>query len=656
MNKNILAIGITILFTLSVVSPIVFGYNVRTSNEESMVVNDSFDIYMYPEFYDCYNTDEIPESIEPIIFENEVNLDIPKTENIVDSKDSPEPLSGPMDSAWPMHGHDVRHTGRSPHSTVDTWEAIWKFETKGWALSSPAIDKEGTIYIGSWDLYAVYPNGTIKWERDDGDLEHSCPAIDENGTIYIGTPGALCAVNPDGTTKWKYGASGVESSPAIGDDGTIYFADTNNWNIKALYPNGTLKWSYHTNHVIYSSPAIGLDGTIYCGSHDDYVYALYPNNGTLRWKFKTGSWVHGYPTIADDGIVYIGSDDNHLYALYPNNGTLKWKVNIGATFGSVALDKDGTIYVGVWQKRFYAICPNGTIKWSFNTGDGKVWSSSPALSDDNTIYFGTCDLEWTGGIEIIALYTDGTVKWRKGLDTVFSSPAIAEDGTVYIGSCGGMGKGFLNAFGVGELEVDANGPYFGLINEPVQFEGYSRGGYSPHFYHWSFGDGESSDEQNPTHTYSSPGNYTVTLTVTDDTGNYTSDYTWAWIQDGNTPPNKPTIDGPTHGTAGASYPYTFTATDPEGAIIWYYVDWGDETNTGWIGPYDSGTEVIKSHKWSERGDYTIKCKAKDPYEAEGPEGTLKVTMPRDKATISMLFLRFLEHFPILQKMLLYLIE
>jgi PKD repeat protein len=35
---------------------------------------------------------------------------------------------------------------------------------------------------------------------------------------------------------------------------------------------------------------------------------------------------------------------------------------------------------------------------------------------------------------------------------------------------------------------------------------------------WSFGDGQASTEQNPEHTYSNPGTYTVSLTVTDATG------------------------------------------------------------------------------------------------------------------------------------------
>ncbi len=37
-------------------------------------------------------------------------------------------------------------------------------------------------------------------------------------------------------------------------------------------------------------------------------------------------------------------------------------------------------------------------------------------------------------------------------------------------------------------------------------------------YHWAFGDGSTSTEQSPTHTFSEPGAYTVTLTVTDDGG------------------------------------------------------------------------------------------------------------------------------------------
>lgn len=205
-----------------------------------------------------------------------------------------------------------------------------------------------------------------------------------------------------------------------------------------------------------------------------------------------------------------------------------------------------------------------------------------------------------------------------------------------------------------EIIVDAYGPYYGLINEPVQFNGFATGGYPPYSWEWDFGDSHTSDEQDPSHVYTIPGNYTVTLTVTDDTDKTGMDYTWSWIQENNEPPYAPNIDGPVGGKAGNSYGYTFSADDPEETIIWYYIDWGDETNTGWIGPFSSGEIITESHTWKEQNTYTIKAKAKDPYESEGPWGQLDVTMPKNMA-VNKPFLRFLENYPILFPILRYIL-
>jgi PKD repeat protein len=48
----------------------------------------------------------------------------------------------------------------------------------------------------------------------------------------------------------------------------------------------------------------------------------------------------------------------------------------------------------------------------------------------------------------------------------------------------------------------------------VQFTNTSHGGMPPYTYAWDFGDGGTSTDENPTHTYAAPGNYTVKLTVT----------------------------------------------------------------------------------------------------------------------------------------------
>jgi len=474
-NKSIkleLVIGLIIMLIIFAITPMVFGYKTSTTNRNLMYEHYTLNRYSKHYFPKIYSTEkhilyiQYKDVISEFLSEFKNTLESSLIEAEHEGQSSPITTDSPIDSPWPMHGHDVRHTGRSSYSTVETWDEKWIFITSG-PTSSPSIDKDGIIYVGSYDFYAVHSNGTLKWMYNTGGvIESCCPAIDENGIIYIGIAHAvygnyLYAIYPNGTLKWKYyTGDSVTSSPAIGEDGCIYFGDWTG-NFHAVYPNGTRKWMYKTGDVITSSPAIGEDGTIYIGSHDDNVYALYPDNGTLKWIFNTGSWVHGIPTIGTDGTVYIGSDNGYLYAFYPNNGTIKWMLNIGCTWANPALDEDGTIYVGVWEKTFYAIYPNGTIKWSFSPG-AKIWGSSPALSDDGTLYFGTCDLEWTGGVEIIALYTDGTVKWRKSLDTVFSSPAIGEDGTVYLGASG-INEGYLHAFG----SLDPNAPSAPIIDGPT---------------------------------------------------------------------------------------------------------------------------------------------------------------------------------------------
>ncbi len=343
-------------------------------------------------------------------------------------------------------------------------------------------------------------------------------------------------MNSDGSLRWRIGLSGasIASSPAIAQDGTIYFGTltgSTEGYIYAINPNGTLKWRFSGGNFITSDPAIGPDGTIYIGSFNTYLFAMNPD-GTLKWSFKTGDIIKGQASIAADGTVYIGSFDQYLYALYPNNGTLKWKCRAGGSEATPAIAADGTIYVG--SDKLYALNPNGSIRWGFTLGLREyIAQSCPAISSDGIIYVGT-NIDGTNGGNIIAVNSDGTERWRKMIadEWVDSSPAIANDGTVYIGSASddeGVSYGFLHAFGDGPLNAHANGPYAGYYQEPVQFTGDAYGGKQPYTYLWDFGDGETSDDQNPSNIFAAAGNFTVILTVTDSQGNISSEITTATI-------------------------------------------------------------------------------------------------------------------------------
>ena len=118
----------------------------------------------------------------------------------------------------------------------------------------------------------------------------------------------------------------------------------------------------------------------------------------------------------------------------------------------------------------------------------------------------------------------------------------------------------------------------------------------------------------------------------------------------NHPPNKPTINGPTNGKPGVEYNYTFVTTDPDGDYVWYHISWGDKEIIYIYGPYPSGEEITLSYNWSEKGTFIITCWARDIYDAESNITTLEVTMPRYKVNYNSLFLRFLERFPLLQRL------
>ena len=59
-----------------------------------------------------------------------------------------------------------------------------------------------------------------------------------------------------------------------------------------------------------SSPAIGSDGTVYVGSYDKKLYAINGKSGVKLWEFETGGAVDSSPAIGSDGTVYVGSNDN----------------------------------------------------------------------------------------------------------------------------------------------------------------------------------------------------------------------------------------------------------------------------------------------------------------------------------------------------------
>jgi hypothetical protein len=123
----------------------------------------------------------------------------------------------------------------------------------------------------------------------------------------------------------------------------------------------------------------------------------------------------------------------------------------------------------------------------------------------------------------------------------------------------------------------------------------------------------------------------------------------------NSPPNNPTITGPTKIKTQKEYTYTISADDPNSHDIYYYVYWGDGNYIDWVGPYKSGEEITVKNAWPTVGSYTIEVKAKDFIGDKSDITTLQITVSKSKAVnnpiLSQLLEKIIEHFPLLVQLL-----
>lgn len=456
----------------------------------------------------------------------------------------------------------------------------WSHEISEYSLV--VIAKDGTIYVCSWApmaIHAFLPDGTLKWERETDLYYMLPPAVDDAGNLYV-CGGGLYAFNPDGTDKWNIVTEGNTSPPAIGADGTVYFANTPFSDMEstlyAVHPDGSIKWTQQLTESVAQCPVLGVDGTVFV-ARDNWLYALNAD-GTEKWVCETNGnintfmaldaagtvylsayhnyfcaisaageliwerWLSDAPdsnsaaAIGADGCLYVASY-NSIVAFGPTNGSysisgrvvdqggdglaavqLKFDSSIAPVFtdaegywsaqgvgdgtyrvtpglagytftppyldvtvsgadtavadftgqaagpgdwwcfgrdrrhtrrspycgaqtghvrwayttsgnvqSSPVIGANGTVYVGSYDRKLYAICPDGEKKWSCASG---IITTSPALGLDGTVYFATR----SESSVIHAVNSDGTSKWYYAVGGYGgdSSPALSLDGTIYL--------------------------------------------------------------------------------------------------------------------------------------------------------------------------------------------------------------------------------
>ncbi|HUB05664.1 MAG TPA: choice-of-anchor D domain-containing protein [Myxococcales bacterium] len=203
-------------------------------------------------------------------------------------------------ASWPSSGQTI---GSAAGSGLTGWtnsDIAYDENHTGWLIAEAGTQTGST---GQTWVSALDPtNGAVHWST-------SLPSGP--------TPGSFDALTEAGIFSSDVGNSAPAISTFSGqsNDGIAYVGNVDGLHALDVHTGAEVAgWPFKTTSDVDSAPAIGGDGTIFFGTADGTFYAVNPN-GTQRFSFSAGARISSSPAIGPDGTVFFIADNGQLYAL-----------------------------------------------------------------------------------------------------------------------------------------------------------------------------------------------------------------------------------------------------------------------------------------------------------------------------------------------------
>ncbi|HSP14996.1 MAG TPA: IPT/TIG domain-containing protein [Thermoanaerobaculia bacterium] len=335
----------------------------------------------------------------------------------------------------------------------------WRFQADAdYIQSRPAVAGDGTVYAIDvyGHLYALAPDGALRWIFNATLTGFGNVSVGPDGTIYTGSTSSIFALAPDGTLKWQFqqnpGAF-ILLGPNVGPDGNIYAVATQGMGVFSLTPQGSLRWSVPEN---YSRPIVELQEIVFAPPPASRLY-FHANDhikgfgldGTLLFTYVDGLPQDDHqPAVSPDGSLYTNLfsafGPGLMLGKFDGSGNLLWQTFDKYPTGTNALTApdvgpDGVVYDGRNLSSLYSLNPDSSVRWQYIDSGILL---APIVSPLNDLIFvgGIVDYGQPGFFEAVS--TSGVSLWKfvlpleNGLDIVPGSRArFTLDGqTAYIGT------------------------------------------------------------------------------------------------------------------------------------------------------------------------------------------------------------------------------
>lgn len=338
-------------------------------------------------------------------------------------------------------------------------------------------------------------------------------------------------------------------------------------------------------------------------------------------KWVTGSMFHA-PSVIDSLVTVLEQNGrleitprSNVSSLHFNGylSTASWNMTNGQAQVEVLQTTNGptammSFIVGRDLLSWYAFSISGGQLYFQEVTNGNLTSGSLTSISFSPTQHGFLRLRHDPASGRVVFETSGDgATWtvRRTVATTFSLSSLRVTliaGT--LASTGAPGKAIFDNFQLqsnavpvtGQPPVSvAGGPYGGSVGQAVAFT--SAGSSDPDgtitSYQWTFGDGTNGTGAAPSHVYSSAGNYIVTLTVTDNSGNARRASTLVVIS--SSPPTAPSNLTAASPSAGA---VRLTWQDRSSNELQFRIERSTSATTGFT---EVGTVGIDSTAYTEQG-------------------------------------------------------